>query len=72
MATEDTNKTTEIKVDDKVRRIEGAGNIGLVIALREEVTSTSGEVGEKGLMINVLWDNGTQSYFSPEALELVT
>lgn len=54
---------------DRVRRKSNGGGVGTVQELREEVTGTSGEASEKGLMVKVLWDNGTLSYFSPEALE---
>ncbi|MCB0318631.1 MAG: hypothetical protein KDD56_07725 [Bdellovibrionales bacterium] len=70
MAT-DTNKTSEINVNDRVRRTSGPSCLGVVKEIREEVTSTSGDTSEKGRMINVLWDNGTQSYFSPDAIEVV-
>jgi hypothetical protein len=59
------------KEKDRVRRSWGEGCLGTVQQVREEVTSTSGDVREKGLLISVLWDNGTLSYFSPEGLDII-
>jgi hypothetical protein len=45
------------------------GPIGTIKELREETTLTNRESRERSLMLHVLWDNGTQSYHGPEALE---
>lgn len=65
------NKQSELKVNDRVRRVSGEGCYGTVKDIRTEVTSTRSDPKEKGLLITVLWDNGTFSYFSPGSLELV-
>jgi hypothetical protein len=59
-----------IKVNDRVKRITGLGCSGLVKEIRTEATVARVEPSEKANMVNVLWDNGTLSYLSPEALEI--
>jgi len=61
----------KLKIGDRVKRLNLPGCFGVVQDIRTEVTSTTPEVKEKGLMIHVLWDNGTLSCFGPEALEVV-
>jgi hypothetical protein len=60
-----------LKVTDRVVRINARGCRGVVKDIRQEVTAASDELKERGLLVCVLWDNGTLSYFSPEALEVV-
>ena len=60
---------TDLKVDDRVRRCGGEGCLGVIKEIREEIVGTSGDTTDKALLVKVLWDNGTLSYFSPEALE---
>lgn len=62
----------KVKVNDRVKRISAPGCYGTVKDVRTEVTSTTPEQKEKGLMVVVEWDTGTRSYFSPDALEVVT
>jgi len=59
------------KVDDRVRSINLPRCLGVVKEVHEEIIGTSGDTKDKALLIKVLWDNGTLSYFSPEALEVV-
>jgi len=59
----------KFKVNDKVKRAGLPGVYGIVKDVRKETTA-KGESKEKNIMICVQWDNGTQSYFSPEALEI--
>lgn len=59
----------KFKINDKVKRTGLPGVYGIVKDVRKETTA-KGESKEKNIMICVLWDNGTQSYFSPEALEI--
>lgn len=59
----------EFKESDRVKRKDGAGCEGMVKEIREELTSSVEDSDEKAVMIQVLWDNGTLSYMSPEALE---
>ena len=56
-------------VDDRVKRPEGVGCLGVVTEVREEVTLTQGSDRYESLMIKVLWDNGTCSYHAPSAIE---
>jgi hypothetical protein len=61
----------KIKLDDRVKRVSIPGCLGTVKEIKTEVTTNNQEAREKNLMINVQWDNGTFSYLSPEALEVV-
>lgn len=63
--------TKKFKENDRVRRIGSTACPGTVKGLRTELTATSAEARERALLVSVLWDNGTMSYFSPEALEHV-
>ena len=45
--------------------------LGVVKDMHEEIIGTSGDTKDKAMLVKVLWDNGTFSYFSPEALEVV-
>lgn len=62
-----------IKISDRVKRADQPGCYGTVKDVREE---TSAKVTDKerdnSLLINVAWDNGTLSYMTPNALELVS
>ena len=60
----------EFKVDDRVQRASGKGSQGVIKDVREEVTS-KGDSSERGLLVVVQWDNGTCSYSTPGALQLV-
>lgn len=59
-------------VDDRVKRKEVEGCCGTVTEVRAEVTASTGDTSEKGLMVVVQWDNGTHSYFTPQSLEKVS
>jgi len=59
----------KFKVNDRVKRISGEGCMGIVKEVRAETTSVGDSKKEKPLLIAVLWDNGTLSYFSPEGLQ---
>lgn len=61
----------KLKVNDKVKRITGMKNVGVIKDIRSEVTATSQEAKDKGLLVQVQWDNGTLSYLGPEGLEVV-
>jgi hypothetical protein len=70
MADESTG--CKLKVNDRVKRKSGVGCHGVVKEIRKEITASAGVQREgDALMIRVHWDNGTQSYFCPEALEAV-
>ncbi len=61
-----------IKVNDRVKRIGQAGCYGTVKDVRQESTAKMTEKdNESALLVNVNWDNGTLSYMTPEALEVV-
>lgn len=64
----DRVKRKELK-DAKTAHVQGCH--GKVKELRTDVTVTNPDAREKGLMLKVLWDNGTFSYVSPEAVEIV-
>ncbi|WKZ57257.1 MAG: hypothetical protein QY326_00935 [Bdellovibrionota bacterium] len=59
----------KFKVGDRVKRVGQSGCSGVVKNIRVEVTA-SGEARLRAPMFVVLWDNGTQSYLSQEALEI--
>ena len=61
----------KIRLNDRVKRTSGVGCFGVVKDIRSEVTASPSEKTEKNLLVCVLWDNGTQSYFTPDALEVV-
>lgn len=61
--------TSEFKANQRVRRKDIPGCNGVVKESREEITATTGE-GKRAIVVRVLWDNGTESYFSPKGLEL--
>lgn len=63
--------TPKVKINDRVKRTQTGGCLGTVKDVRTEVTASSQEAKDKGLMISVRWDNGTTSYLSPEGLEVV-
>lgn len=60
----------KLKADDKVKRIDRPGCLGIVQSVREEVIGSTGD-GDKSLLVEVKWDNGTVSFFDPESLEVV-
>ena len=63
----------KFKVNDRVKRAGVSGCYGTVKAVRAETINVTSHADEKdkNLMVNVQWDNGTLSYFSPSALEPV-
>lgn len=70
--------TTELKENDRVKRKEGRGGHGVILALREEVAGRPSDSkkadakrSQTALMIEVLWDTGTRSYLGAEALERI-
>ena len=63
----------KIEINQRVKRAKRPGCFGIVKDVRTEVTSAreKRDKGKNGLMIRVKWDNGTESYLAPEALEVV-
>jgi hypothetical protein len=61
--------TKKFEVNDRVKRATGTGCLGTVKDVRSDITVTSQEAREKGILLNVQWDNGTLSYLSPDVLE---
>ena len=59
------------KVNDRVKNLLTPRCLGVVKEVHEEVIGSSGDTRDKAVLVKVLWDNGTLSYFSPEALEVV-
>ena len=62
-----------VKVNDRVRRSAQQGCLGVIKEIRNEVMTSKVEEEElqKSAMLNILWDNGTLSYLSPDAVEHV-
>lgn len=62
-----------IKISDRVKRVDQPGCFGTVKDVREETSAkVTDKDKENSLLINVHWDNGTLSYMTPNALELVS
>lgn len=63
----------KFKEKDRVRRISGSSSYGTVKEVRFELENSglTEEARQKGAMIGVVWDSGTFSYFSPDALEIL-
>jgi len=61
----------KFKVSDRVKKISNQGCLGTVREVRQEVTNSNQESREKNVMVYVLWDNGTLSSFTTDALETV-
>lgn len=57
------------KEGDRVKRKVYSGAYGIVKDVREETVGSTGDTREKAIIVKVLWDNGTLSYFDPSALE---
>ncbi|MGI6680531.1 MAG: hypothetical protein ACOX3T_03465 [Bdellovibrionota bacterium] len=58
------------KEGDKVQRLEGKQLCGTVKEVRAELRKPNQkESTEPEYMIKVLWDNGVESFFSPESLK---
>ena len=64
----------KFKEKDRVRRVAANSSLGTVKEVRFELENSglSEEARQRGAMIGVLWDSGTLSYFSPDALEVVS
>jgi len=58
------------EVGDRVKRNGSRGGLGTVILLKFEILGTDQEKKDN-MMIKVAWDNGTDSFFAKEGLELV-
>lgn len=71
MATDPNSKVLPLEPKARVQRKSGSRSLGTVKEIRTEVTASTGEMGDKGLMVVVDWDNGTQSYFTPNSLVVV-
>jgi hypothetical protein len=69
--TEEEMAGAGMKPKDKVQRKSLPGCYGIVKDVRKEVTATSIDTGTQALIVSVQWDNGTFSYFTPDALETV-
>ncbi len=59
-----------IIVDTRVMRTDGTGVKGVVVSVREDSTG-KGDASERGVIVGVQWDNGTMSYFTPDALRVI-
>ncbi len=65
----DAIEVCPFQAEDRVKRKDGEGCFGIVHEVRSEVTATSGDSSERGLLVIVNWDNGTTSYLTPASLE---
>lgn len=68
---EQAESKAPFRKEERVKRKGGTGCQGTVQDVRTEITASTGDTSEKGWLVNVLWDNGTISYFAPDALERV-
>lgn len=68
MANDQSLPNVKFKVNDRVRRANGQGCNGTVRELRTDVTASSADQRDRSVMVNVLWDNGTQSSMAPDSL----
>lgn len=61
-----------LKINDRVKRVTQPGSFGTIKDVREEVTAKASDKDkESSLLVNVAWDNGTLSYLTVDALEVV-
>jgi len=58
-----------IEMDARVVRADGTGCKGIVSSVREDSIAKG---DERGIIIGVQWDNGTYSYFTPDALKVAS
>ena len=65
------NGSKKFNQSDRVRRADGTGSYGVVVAVRNDAAGTPGDKGDKGIIVGVQWDSGSYSLFTPEALEVV-
>ena len=61
-----------LEVNSRVRDIKGSRCLGVIKEIREEIVGTSGDTTDKAVLIKILWDNGTFSYISEDAIEVVS
>jgi hypothetical protein len=65
----DTGVMNKWKVQDRVKRVNNVGCSGVVKEIKIDVMGAA-DSKDKGIMIGVLWDNGTLSFIAPHCLEL--
>ncbi len=63
----EANSLNGISISAIVIRADGEGCRGKVTSISEDPVAKG---DEKGITVGVHWDNGTFSYFTPEALKL--
>ena len=67
--TKGTGPKNKLSVQDRVTRASGDGCQGTVVFVRDELLSPSSNLERELVpMVKVLWDNGTLSYYAPDAL----
>jgi len=66
-----SEKKISFQVNDKVVKSKDSGLRGIVREIRTETTSKQDSNESNSIMVQVLWDNGTLSYMSPESLAKV-
>jgi hypothetical protein len=62
----DANNLNGISISSVVIRADGEGCRGQVTSISEDPVAKG---DERGITVGVQWDNGTFSYFTPEALK---
>ena len=62
----------ELTLNSRVKRADQTGCYGTIKALKEESSQSADERKGQSLIVQVLWDNGTLSYFTPDALKIVS
>lgn len=63
-----TKTDPQLCIGDRVRCAKKEGLQGTVKEIKEDSAAVS-DPDEAGVVVGVLWDNGTFSYFTPENLE---
>lgn len=66
-----SEKKVIFQVNDKVVKSKDSGLRGIVKEIRTETTSKQDSRDSNNIMIQVLWDNGTLSYMSPESINKI-
>lgn len=62
---------SQLQINDRVIRLNGKNLQGTVAELRQELKKPTQKEESLDLMVKVLWDNGVESYLSPEALKKI-
>ncbi len=61
----------EIAVNDRVKRTNAYGCVGVVTDIREELVPARSDKSNKALLCKVRWDDGVHSYYDLNNLEKI-